>query len=202
MTCQVIAECALDTTVDCQRYPDDPFLNALQQFMNSTHKNPIIDLAIYFPLVKKILAIICRIASPTGQFTQSIIDRVQRAIDKRRSGQAYRHNDILQLLLDAAEKPSVDKNQRHSDSENSSDQVTDSSPSPSVSSSASRRMQYLLSDDEIIANAWVFLLGGFETTANALSYCAYLLATHPDIQEKVYQEIVDNIVEVISSVAL
>lgn len=186
----MIAECALDTTVDCQRYPDDPFLNALRQFLNSAHKNPIIDMAIYFPLVKKILAVVCRIASPTGQFTQSIIDKVQRAIDKRRSGQVYRHNDILQLLLDAAEKPMNDQQQQHSDSENSD--VTTPSP-PTVSSSSTRRMQYLLSDDEIIANAWVFLLGGFETTANALSYCAYLLATHPDVQEKVYQEIIEHI---------
>ena len=52
--------------------------------------------------------------------------------------------------------------------------------------------KYLLSDDEIIANAWVFLLGGFETTANALTYCSYLLATHPDIQDRVYQELIDN----------
>jgi thromboxane-A synthase len=35
-------------------------------------------------------------------------------------------------------------------------------------------------------------LGGFETTANALTYCSYLLATHPDIQDRVYQELIDN----------
>ena len=62
-----------------------------------------------------------------------------------------------------------------------------------------RRPQYLLSDDEIIANAWVFLLGGFETTANALTYCSYLLATHPEIQDKLQQEIVENIAQVHST---
>lgn len=181
----MIAECALDTAVDCQRQPDEPFLNSLRQFMNAT-SNPIIDLAIYFPIVREILAVICRVFSPTGQFTQSIIDRVQRAIDLRREDPACRHNDMLQLMLDAAENKATDQ----SDSDNSE------SPSPAVAPSGSllRRTKYLLSDDEIIANAWVFLLGGFETTANSLAYCAYLLATNPDVQDKVYQELVDHFV--------
>ena len=51
----------------------------------------------------------------------------------------------------------------------------------------------LLTDAEIVANAWVFLLGGFETTANALTYCAYALATHPHIQDKLYDELVQHL---------
>ena len=35
--------------------------------------------------------------------------------------------------------------------------------------------------------------GGFETTANALTFMCFLLAKHQDIQEKVYREIIDNI---------
>lgn len=183
LTCQVIGECALDTTIDCQRKPDDDFLNSLRQFLK-TANHPIIDLAIYFPLVRQILAIICRVASPTGQFTQSIIDNVQRVIDERREN-GTSHNDILQLLLDAAE------NQIDSSESDSSSNSEASEPK-----GGPRRLQYLLSDDEIIANAWVFLLGGFETTANALTYCSYLLATHPDIQEKLHQEIVENLPQV------
>ena len=169
--------------VDCQRNPADPFLNSLRQFMKSTANNPIIDLAIYFPLVKKILAIICMIFSPIGQFTLSIIDSVQKAINDRRSFSAdeQKPNDILQLLLNAAENKSTDQN--HSDS--------DCSTSSSDSGTLGRK-KYLLSDDEIVANAWVFLLGGFETTANALGYAAWLLATNPDIQDKVYEEILTH----------
>lgn len=170
---QVIGECALDTVVDCQRQPQDEFLNALRQFLKKAN-NPIVDLAIYFPLIKEILAVVCRVASPCGQFTQSIIDKVQGVIDQRRddrlSGNHTSHNDILQLLMDASED-------RLNEDRESND----------------HRTLALLSDDEIIANAWVFLLGGFETTANALTYCAYALATHPDIQEKLYQELIDHL---------
>ena len=33
------------------------------------------------------------------------------------------------------------------------------------------------------------LLAGYETTANTLTYTTYLLATHPDVQEKLQAEI-------------
>ena len=46
-----------------------------------------------------------------------------------------------------------------------------------------------LTDDEIMAQALTFLLAGYDTTANALSYVTYLLALHPDIQEKLYKEV-------------
>lgn len=36
------------------------------------------------------------------------------------------------------------------------------------------------------------LAAGFETTSTALGYCAYRLAVHHDIQEKIYQEVVQN----------
>lgn len=51
----------------------------------------------------------------------------------------------------------------------------------------------LLNDDEIAWNACVFLLAGYETTSTALAYVTYCLSLHPDIQEKVYCEIVDKI---------
>lgn len=131
-------------------------------------------MAIYFPLVREILAVVCRVASPCGQFTQSIIDKVQGVINQRRKDRltcttSPNHGDILQLLMEASENRQEDDD-------------TDGRIRPA---------SQLLTDDEIIANAWVFLLGGFETTANALTYCAYLLATHPDVQQKLYEELRD-----------
>jgi len=52
-----------------------------------------------------------------------------------------------------------------------------------------------LTDDVINAQAFLFFLG-FETTASLLRYAAYVLATHPDIDSKLYDEVVDNIGEV------
>lgn len=46
-----------------------------------------------------------------------------------------------------------------------------------------------LSEDEILAQAIVFFLAGYETTANALSSILYELAVNPDIQQRLYEEI-------------
>ena len=46
-----------------------------------------------------------------------------------------------------------------------------------------------LTNDEIIAQAVVFLLAGFETTNSTLTSIVYNLVLNPDIQEKLYSEI-------------
>ncbi|XP_063090256.1 cytochrome P450 3A14-like isoform X2 [Cavia porcellus] len=46
-----------------------------------------------------------------------------------------------------------------------------------------------LSDVEITAQSANFILAGYETTSNSLSFIMYELATHPDIQKKLQQEI-------------
>ncbi|RDD39455.1 Cytochrome P450 3A24 [Trichoplax sp. H2] len=46
-----------------------------------------------------------------------------------------------------------------------------------------------LSDDEMISQAFVFLVAGYETTQNALTFACYSLATNPDIQRKLIDEI-------------
>lgn len=46
-----------------------------------------------------------------------------------------------------------------------------------------------LTDDEVIANAYVFLLAGYETTATALAFTFYLLIKHPEVQMRLQKEI-------------
>lgn len=53
-----------------------------------------------------------------------------------------------------------------------------------------------MTSKEILSNALVFFFAGYETTAATLSFLCYELAQNPDIQEKVLQEILDNIGEV------
>ncbi|RDD39816.1 Cytochrome P450 3A14 [Trichoplax sp. H2] len=46
-----------------------------------------------------------------------------------------------------------------------------------------------MTDDEMIAQAMTFLLAGYETTSNTLSFTTYVLATRPDIQDKLVEAI-------------
>ncbi|XP_067329418.1 cytochrome P450 3A9-like [Anolis sagrei] len=46
-----------------------------------------------------------------------------------------------------------------------------------------------LTDEEILANAIIFIFGGYEATSNVLCYMLYELARHPDVQQKLQDEI-------------
>lgn len=49
--------------------------------------------------------------------------------------------------------------------------------------------RHKLTAKEIVDNSVTFLIAGYETTANTLSFTTYLLALNPDIQEKLQSEI-------------
>ncbi|XP_007939353.1 cytochrome P450 3A8-like [Orycteropus afer afer] len=46
-----------------------------------------------------------------------------------------------------------------------------------------------LTDTELVAQSIIFIFAGYETTSTTLSFLMYLLATHPDIQQKLQKEI-------------
>jgi cytochrome P450 len=48
-----------------------------------------------------------------------------------------------------------------------------------------------LEELEIVAQSFLFLVAGYETTATTLQFIAYELAMHPEIQEQCHQQIVD-----------
>ncbi|KAF8781367.1 Cytochrome P450 3A12 like protein [Argiope bruennichi] len=46
-----------------------------------------------------------------------------------------------------------------------------------------------LSNQDILHNVFLFILGGYESSSISLAFTFYLLAEHPEIQEKLYEEI-------------
>ncbi|XP_077880841.1 cytochrome P450 3A19-like [Ictidomys tridecemlineatus] len=49
--------------------------------------------------------------------------------------------------------------------------------------------KHALSDLELVAQSIIFIFDGYETSSSALSFILYELATHPDVQTKLQQEI-------------
>lgn len=49
----------------------------------------------------------------------------------------------------------------------------------------------MMTEDEIIGQAFIFLLAGYETSSNTLAFVCYLLAIHPECQKKVQRELDD-----------
>ncbi|KAF2893535.1 hypothetical protein ILUMI_12646 [Ignelater luminosus] len=68
-------------------------------------------------------------------------------------------------------------------------QLNRSGEEPGSPGSASDISNVEFTDDIIIAQTIVFFFGGLETLSRAISYAAYELAIHPDVQEKLRSEI-------------
>ena len=58
-----------------------------------------------------------------------------------------------------------------------------------VQHNSSKSTRHKLTAKEIVDNSVTFLIAGYETTANTLSFTTYLLAVNPDIQERLQSEI-------------
>lgn len=56
---------------------------------------------------------------------------------------------------------------------------------------ADAKLYKKMSPEEVAINTTVLFIAGFETTATGLSYLAYILAKHQDVQEKVRAEVDD-----------
>jgi cytochrome P450 len=55
--------------------------------------------------------------------------------------------------------------------------------------SAATKYCMLLLHVQLAAQVILFLLAGYETTANSLSFLSYYLSTHPEAQQKLQQEV-------------
>ncbi|CAF2085859.1 unnamed protein product [Rotaria magnacalcarata] len=96
-----------------------------------------------------------------------IIKRVGNVVRERlKSGK--RQMDLLQLMLDVATNDEVKDNENE-------DLTT-------------KHLHY----SEVLSNVFLFMVAGFESTATALAFSTYVLATEPDVQKKLQQEIDEN----------
>lgn len=98
----------------------------------------------------------------------------------------------MQLMLDvrnSKECVSLD----HFDVVNQADEevVADRKAESCYESTKRPQQKRMMTEDEIIGQAFIFLLAGYETSSNTLAFICYLLAVHSDCQKKLQREL-DN----------
>lgn len=81
----------------------------------------------------------------------------------------------------------------HFDVVNQADEqgVADANAESSHESPKRNQQKRVITEDEIIGQAFIFLLAGYETSSNTLAFVCYLLAIHPECQKKVQRELDD-----------
>ncbi|OXA55516.1 cytochrome P450 9e2 [Folsomia candida] len=95
---------------------------------------------------------------------------------KERNKSGRKGNDFIQLMLEAREDKLVKTDEAELD-RFEKDAVIKGEVKGQES-------DLLLDDDGIVSNCVLFILAGFDTTQSLLLFCAYALAIHPEIQDK------------------
>ena len=108
------------------------------------------------------------------------------------------YKDMLQLMMDATGEEDEELEEamptnEHKDAEKCLNEALAAAdpPPPPPSLPCKKGGVSKLTDEQIVAEAVGLMMAGYDTSANALAYTSYLLALHPEIQERLQSEIDD-----------
>ncbi|KAM4676694.1 LOW QUALITY PROTEIN: thromboxane-A synthase [Discoglossus pictus] len=182
-TMDLVASVAFGTQLDSQKDPDHPMVQNSKRFLELfTPFKPLVLLTLAFPSIMNPIArrIPNKKRDQINRFFFKVIRDIIAARDQQPANE--RRRDFLQLMLDARDSVSnvtVD----HFDIVNQAD------ISAPASQEQPKKSTKNLSEDEILGQAFIFLIAGYETTCSLLSFATNLLATHPECQKRLLQEV-------------
>ncbi|CAG7694742.1 unnamed protein product, partial [Allacma fusca] len=180
LTMDVIASAAFGIQSDLFEDPDSPFAKHAMKIQNLfTAKNFAQILTIWsFPKLAEWLGMKLTDDAADKFLSKIIIDTLNYRL---KTGE--KREDFLQLMIDAR------LGQLKRDDESELDNHEKNAQLKEVRDKA----KIQLTDDVIIAQSLVFLLGGFDTTESMLTFALYELALNQDVQERLYQEIKESV---------
>uniref|UniRef100_A0ACB8FKL4 Uncharacterized protein n=1 Tax=Sphaerodactylus townsendi TaxID=933632 RepID=A0ACB8FKL4_9SAUR len=160
----VVTGTSFGVTTDSMNNPEDPFVKEAQKLVKFDFTSPLFILIYVFPFLNPLLSLMgisIFPRSPTKFFAKSIA----KIRADREKGKEKGRVDFLQLMIDSQK-----------------------SNGPNGSNNAAHSYK-ALTDTEILAQATIFIFAGYEATSNMLGFMAYELAVHPDVQQKLQEEI-------------
>nr|XP_008121932.1 PREDICTED: cytochrome P450 3A24 isoform X1 [Anolis carolinensis] len=157
----VITSTSFSIDIDSINNPNDPFVTNIKKIVKFNFVNPLLVLIVIFPFLTPVLEALNFSLTPTS-VTNFIKESIKKLKKDRQKNLHKDRVDFLQLMVDSQ----------------ISGEILDDSKSYKA-----------LNDKEILTQAIIFVFAGYETTSSTLSYMAYCLATHPDVQQKLQEEI-------------
>ncbi|XP_071756411.1 thromboxane-A synthase-like [Centroberyx gerrardi] len=200
-TMDVTASVAFGTQMDSQKNPNHPFVHHAEMFFSFSLIRPITLLFIAFP---SILAPVVEFLPNKRQnqinnFFSSSIKKIIKQRDEQPPEQ--RRRDFLQLMLDARSSQEC-VSVEHFDMVNHADELDHThqqAPQPASEkdndynhprvSPTKRPQKTMLTEDEIVGQAFAFLLAGYEASSNTLAFTCYLMSLHPECHRKLQEEV-------------
>jgi cytochrome P450 len=122
---------------------------------------------------------------------RGLIKRLEKLIEQRRQAGREAHDDLIQMLVDARGDDDLELNELDQ-AENHHAGLTDEQlkrTQENLKQSSRGAAELKLTDLDILANCLLMLSAGLDTTRSSLSTITYYLAHHPDIQERLHDEV-------------
>ncbi|XP_025114691.1 uncharacterized protein LOC112576449 [Pomacea canaliculata] len=159
----VIARTAFGIEVNSQKDFDEPLVrDAKIALDNMNTGTPFLVIRILFPFLAPVLKLL-RTYFLKITAIHSLVRNIEGIIESRKKAKSeQKQADFLQMILTY---------ERSEDGEQ-----------PHVEQKSMSRL-------EILGQAFLFFVAAYETTSSTLQFMAYCLARHPDIQQKILQEI-------------
>ncbi|CAG2181356.1 unnamed protein product, partial [Oppiella nova] len=182
-TMDVIASCAFATKTNTYTDPKNPFTTKAAHLFNIPIWRGLLQMTLpKFIVSSKIYG---KLLGGGGSSAEFFVDFTRSLIKKRKENKE-KHNDFLQLLMDV-ERPEGDI--REASDANESHHVNEGKDEITADAEAfSNVLEKKLTEDEILAQCFLFFVAGYETTATTLSFCSYELALNPELQDRLYEE--------------
>nr|QUF59372.1 cytochrome p450 CYP3044B5 [Brachionus angularis] len=181
LSLDVMCSCCFGFTVDSMKDPDNEVLKHVKRlFLDSIDKDPRVILIVLFPKFadflrkRNLFSLIPKESTDYLKFlTAEIIERRKKRLEKR--------DDFIQIMVEHEERI----NNEESIQQQSSGEKWDSK---------SGHLKKTLTSEEIFSQAFLFLFAGYETSSIALNLISYNLATNPECQDLLCEEI-DKLIE-------
>ncbi|XP_037521386.2 cytochrome P450 3A6 [Rhipicephalus sanguineus] len=163
MVLETLTRTVLGRQVDCQANSDDATLKSFEVIFREVD-DALVESAFAYPGLYSILQLLYPFTS-FSKAVQKIMDDALITLNKRRSGEEARREDVLQHVIDAQEG------------------VGNILPT-------ARANVRCIDDHTLVCNLAILILAGYDTTSASLAFLLYLLAKHPEEQLKIRAELV------------
>ncbi|CAG9827799.1 unnamed protein product [Diabrotica balteata] len=175
----VIASTAFGLEVDSLENPNNEFFLKGKEFLDlrSIKVMARFVIVMFFPIIAKLFNIKFLSVPITNFFTKIIQDTI-----KLREEKGLVRPDMIHLLLEAK------KGNIHSEDHN----IVDAGYA-TVEEHLKADKTAEITEDDIIAQAFIFFFAGFDSSSTLISFLAYELCANQDIQEKLRDEIKDTL---------
>nr|XP_014342333.1 PREDICTED: cytochrome P450 3A27-like [Latimeria chalumnae] len=160
----VVTSTSFSIDVDSLSNPKDPFITNIRKLLDFNLLSPILILSVVFPAVVTFLEKIS-VNNLSADSLNFFYDSFRKIKNEREKGMHMDRIDFLQLMIDS--------------------QISKDSSEPNGNDHSYKA----LTDSEVLAQSVVFVFAGYETTSSSLSFLAYNLATHLDVQKQLQEEI-------------